>query len=249
MSEILKITNLSKNFGGMKALDNVNVNFKKNTLSAIIGPNGAGKTTLFNVICGSLKSNTGQILFNDTNITNLPTHKISRLGLGRTLQVKSIFNNLSVRENLYIALQSSRGVFRLSNSLSCEKEINDELLQISDLFNLKDKLDADAGSLSHGDISIIEMAIALCLKPNFLLLDEPICGMGPSETEQTIKIIKKLSKTTDILIIEHDMEAVFSLAEDIVVMSQGSIIAHGTPEQISKDEKVINTYLGEEEEV
>ena len=247
MSEILKITNLSKNFGGMKALDNINVNIKKNTLSAIIGPNGAGKTTLFNVICGSLKSNTGKILFNETNITNLPTHKISKLGLGRTLQVKSIFNNLSVRENLYIALQSSRGVFRLNNSLSCENEIKDELLQISDLFNLKDKLDAQAGSLSHGDISIIEIAIALCLKPKFLLLDEPICGMGPSETEQTIKIIKKLSETTDILIIEHDMEAVFSLAEDIIVMSQGSIIAHGPPEQISKDKKVINTYLGEEE--
>ena len=246
---MIKIKGLSKSYNNNEVLKEIKMEFSSGKVSGIVGENGAGKTTLFNVICGSLKSNTGQILFNDTNITNLPTHKISRLGLGRTLQVKSIFNNLSVRENLYIALQSSRGVFRLSNSLSCEKEINDELLQISDLFNLKDKLDADAGSLSHGDISIIEMAIALCLKPNFLLLDEPICGMGPSETEQTIEIIKKLSKTTDILIIEHDMEAVFSLAEDIVVMSQGSIIAHGTPEQISKDEKVINTYLGEEEEV
>ena len=127
-------------------------------------------------------------------------------------------------------------------------EIQDEIIRISELLNLNNKLNLIAGSLSHGDISVIEIAIALCLKPNFLLLDEPICGMGPSETEQTIKIIRNLSKTVDILIIEHDMDAVFSLAQDIVVMSQGSVIASGTPEQISKDEKVISTYLGEEDE-
>ena len=248
MSEILKIKNVNKNFGGLKALDNVNMNIKKNTLSAIIGPNGAGKTTLFNVICGNLKSNTGNIVFNEKDITNLPTHKISRLGLCRTLQVKSIFDNLSVRDNLNIALQSSRGVFKLNNSSFCENEIKIELMRISELLNLVDKLDKIAGSLSHGDISVIEIAIALCLRPNFLLLDEPICGMGPAETEQTIKIIRNLSKSIDILIIEHDMDAVFSLAEDIIVMSQGTVLASGTPEQISKNEKVISTYLGEEED-
>tara|TARA_B100000212_G_scaffold295100_1_gene238056 strand:- start:285 stop:1031 length:747 start_codon:yes stop_codon:yes gene_type:complete len=248
MNEILQIKNVNKNFGGLKALNNVNINIKKNTLSAIIGPNGAGKTTLFNIICGNLKSNTGNIIFNNKNITNFPTHKISKLGLCRTLQVKSIFNNLTVKDNLYIALQSNKGIFKLNNSPSCEREIQDEIIRISELLNLNNKLNLIAGSLSHGDISVIEIAIALCLKPNFLLLDEPICGMGPSETEQTIKIIRNLSKTVDILIIEHDMDAVFSLAQDIVVMSQGSVIASGTPEQISKDEKVISTYLGEEEE-
>ncbi len=248
MNEILQIKNVNKNFGGLKALNNVNINIKKNTLSAIIGPNGAGKTTLFNIICGNLKSNTGNIIFNNNDITNLPTHKISKLGLCRTLQVKSIFNNLTVKENLYIALQSNKGIFKLNNSLSCENEIQDEMIRISELLNLNNKLNLIAGSLSHGDISVIEIAIALCLKPNFLLLDEPICGMGPSETEQTIKIIRNLSKTIDILIIEHDMDAVFSLAKDIVVMSQGTVIANGTPEQISKDEKVISTYLGEEDE-
>ena len=190
----------------------------------------------------------GNIIFNNNDITNLPTHKISKLGLCRTLQVKSIFNNLTVKENLYIALQSNKGIFKLNNSLSCENEIQDEMIRISELLNLNNKLNLIAGSLSHGDISVIEIAIALCLKPNFLLLDEPICGMGPYETEQTIKIIRNLSKTIDILIIEHDMDAVFSLAKDIVVMSQGTVIANGTPEQISKDEKVISTYLGEEDE-
>ena len=248
MNEILQIKNVNKNFGGLKALNNVNINIKKKTLSAIIGPNGAGKTTLFNIICGNLKSNTGNIIFNNNDITNLPTHKISKLGLCRTLQVKNIFNNLTVKENLYIALQSNKGIFKLNNSLSCENEIQDEMIRISELLNLNNKLNLIAGSLSHGDISVIEIAIALCLKPNFLLLDEPICGMGPSETEQTIKIIRNLSKTIDILIIEHDMDAVFSLAKDIVVMSQGTVIANGTPEQISKDEKVISTYLGEEDE-
>ena len=140
-----------------------------------------------------------------------------------------------MKDNLYIALQSNKGIFKLNNSPSCEREIQDEIIRISELLNLNNKLNLIAGSLSHGDISVIEIAIALCLKPNFLLLDEPICGMGPSETEQTIKIIRNLSKTVDILIIEHDMDAVFSLAQDIVVMSQGSVIASGTPEQISKD--------------
>jgi branched-chain amino acid transport system ATP-binding protein len=244
---MLKITNLNKSFGGLKAVDQVNLNIDRIGITAIIGPNGAGKTTLFNIITGCLNPSSGSIVFENNNISNLSTNAIAKLGISRTLQVKSVFANLTVEENLSTALQRKLGFFKIKNNKRDIALIKSEVLRISTMLKINDKLNLVSSSLSYGDICLLEIAIAIISKPKLLMLDEPLCGMGPSETTETIKIIKNLSQEVKILIIEHDMEAVFALADNIIVMANGSILVEGKPEEIKKNPKVISTYLGEEE--
>lgn len=244
---MLKITNLNKSFGGLKAVDQVNLNIDRIGITAIIGPNGAGKTTLFNIITGCLNPSSGSIVFDNNNISNLSTNAIAKLGISRTLQVKSVFANLTVEENLSTALQRKLGFFKIKNNKRDIALIKSEVLRISTMLKINDKLNLVSSSLSYGDICLLEIAIAIISKPKLLMLDEPLCGMGPSETTETIKIIKNLSQEVKILIIEHDMEAVFALADNIIVMANGSILVEGKPEEIKKNPKVISTYLGEEE--
>ena len=245
---VLSIVGLTKRFGGLTAVDNLSLAFAPKRLHAIIGPNGAGKTTLFNLISGFLPSDEGRVFFAGQEITRLKPHRISRLGISRTLQVKSVFNQLSVADNLWITAQAKRGVlnpFRPTSSYRESCEIVERVLEELGLTALANQL---AGTLSYGDVALLEIGMAIAAEPKLLLLDEPTCGMSPAETERTAVKIRELAQTIDIVLIEHDMEVVFDIADDITVMAQGAILASGSPKEIAADERVREAYLGRPED-
>lgn len=245
---LIEIDDVSKRFGGLKALDSVNMSLAPRKLHAIIGPNGAGKTTLFNVITGTLPASSGRIRFQGQDITEETVHAISRLGLARTLQIKSVFSNLTVRENLWIAAQSRDGVFApFKNWRRCRRanERADQVLEELGLVNLADQT---AANLSYGDLALLEIGLAAATDPRLMLLDEPICGMGPAETEQTVAKIKEIAQRIEIIIIEHDIEVVFNIADEITVMTNGYVLATGTPDEISSHPEVRAAYLGEDDD-
>ncbi len=244
---VLEIANVEKHFGGLAALDGVNVSIESGKLTAIIGPNGAGKTTLFNVITGILPASAGLVKFQGQEITGQPVHEISKLGLARTLQIKSVFSGMTVRENLWIAAQSRDGVFKPFQPASKSKHANETADRVCEELGLSALANQEASNLSYGDIALLEIGLALATEPKLLLLDEPICGMGPAETEQTVEKIQSLSKQIDIVIIEHDIEVVFDISEDIIVMNLGKVLARGTPEEIAKDTEVRTAYLGDDD--
>ena len=245
---ILSIEHVSKRFGGLSAIDQASMTFEADKLNAVIGPNGAGKTTLFNVICGLLPPTSGRIRFLGADITGLPVHRIARRGLARTLQIKSVFNAMTVRENLWIAAQSQRGVFNaFANARAyprTEAQV-DAVLRELDMVHLADQ---QAANLSYGDVALLEIGLALASDPKLLLLDEPICGMGPAETERTVETIQRIAKRIAVIVIEHDMEVVFNIADEIVVMANGSVLAHGTPASIAADAAVRSAYLGDDDD-
>ena len=245
MSEpILRIEKLTKRFGGLVAVDNVSIALPSGRLHAIIGPNGAGKTTLFILVSGFLPADQGRVFFGDREITGLKAHEISRLGVKRTLQVKSVFNQLSVADNLWITAQTRFSVlhpFRSAQRYVATQERVDRTLE---RFGLTQFASRQAGTLSYGDVALLEMAMAVIAEPRLLLLDEPICGMSPAETERAVHTIRDLAKTIDVVIIEHDMEVVFEIADDITVMAQGAVLASGSPKEIAADERVREAYLG-----
>ena len=245
---ILSIAGLTKRFGGLTAVDGVTLEVASGRLHAIIGPNGAGKTTFFNLISGFLPADSGRISFNGKDITGLKPHRISRLGIARTLQVKSVFSQLTVSDNLWITAQAQRGVmnpFRATTSYreTCQKV--ERVLEQLELGALANRL---AGTLAYGDVALLEIGMAMIAEPQLLLLDEPICGMSPAETERTVVRIRELAKSVDIILIEHDMEVVFEIADDITVMAQGAILASGSPAAIAADERVREAYLGRPED-
>jgi len=245
---ILSVRGLTKRFGGLTAVDDVDVDFDSGRLHAIIGPNGAGKTTFFNLISGFLRPDEGRVEFDGHDITGLKTHQISKLGMARTLQIKSVFNQLSVRENVWIAAQARLPwlhPFRPVTRFKATDEKVDRLLEEVGLTRLAER---QAGTLSYGDMALLELGIALAAEPRLLLLDEPICGMSPQETAHTVAKVVELSKSIDIILIEHDMEVVFDIAEDIVVMAQGAVLARGTAKEIAADERVREAYLGLDED-
>lgn len=244
---VLEFTNVEKHFGGLVALDGVNAAVESGKLTAIIGPNGAGKTTLFNVITGIIPASAGQLKFQGKDITGKPVHEISRLGLARTLQIKSVFNGMTVRENLWIAAQSRDGVFKPFQRASKSKRANETADRICEELGLSAFANQEASNLSYGDIALLEIGLALATEPKLLLLDEPICGMGPAETEQTVEKIQELAKRIDIVIIEHDIEVVFDISEDIIVMNLGQILARGAPKEIANDVAVRAAYLGDDD--
>lgn len=249
MSEaILRTENLTKRFGGLTATDNLSLSLSGGRLQAIIGPNGAGKTTLFNLISGILKPDSGRVFFRDRDITGLRPHEISRLGIKRTMQIKSVFNQLSVMENLWITRQASQRFlhpFRPASRDMATRERVDQTLEQIGMAALAHRI---AGTLSYGDVAMLEIGMALISDPQLLLLDEPICGMSPAETERAVAKIRELARTIDIIIIEHDMEVVFGIADDITVLAQGAILAIGSPEEISNNERVLEAYLGRPED-
>lgn len=249
MTALLEIKSLAKHFGGLKALDGVEMTLEPGRLHAIIGPNGAGKTTLFNVMTGTLPATLGKVLFHGKDITGLSPHRISKIGLARTLQIKSVFDSMSVEDNIWIAAESRRGVFRPFTKLREDRETAEKVEAVLEETGLVGIRNEVAGTLSYGDVALLEIGIALATEPRLLLLDEPICGMGPAETKDTIRRIRTLSKRVDVVIIEHDMPAVFDLADTITVMVQGQVLAQGTPEEIAKHAGVREAYLGDEEVV
>tara|TARA_Y100001936_G_C15955751_1_gene602764 strand:- start:368 stop:1111 length:744 start_codon:yes stop_codon:yes gene_type:complete len=243
---MLKINNLKKSFGGIVATDNVNLELKKQTINAIIGPNGAGKTTLFNLITGKLKTDAGSVFIEDREITNLDETETTHIGIARAFQITNIFPNLTVYESIKLALLSKKN--GLNNMWTRFKDHNinsdaDDIMKLAGLIKSKNLVSSE---LSHGDQKLLDIALALCLKPKLLLLDEPTAGMGPEERWKMIDRIKELWKKTQItiLFIEHDMDIVFGIAQKIFVLQQGAILAAGKPKDIKKNQKVIKAYLG-----
>jgi branched-chain amino acid transport system ATP-binding protein len=249
MSEpVLRTENLTKRFGGLVAVDNLNISLPGGRLHAIIGPNGAGKTTFFNLISGLLKSDGGRVFFHGRDITGLRPHQISRLGIKRTLQIKSVFPQLSVAENLWITGQAGQSFLHPFRAASSDRAAWEKVERTLEQIGLAALAKRAAGTLSYGDVALLEIGMALISEPKLLLLDEPTCGMSPAETERAVQKIRELARTIDIVIIEHDMEVVFGIASDITVMAQGSILASGTPKQIADDERVREAYLGRPED-
>ena len=246
---VLRTENLTKRFGGLTAVDNLSLSLAGGRLQAIIGPNGAGKTTFFNLVSGLLVADGGRVFFHGRDITGLKPHEISRLGIKRTLQIKSVFPQLSVAENLWITRTGGTAISasvprRLARSRDTRESVEQTLEQIG----LTALAQRQAGTLSYGDVALLEIGMALISEPRLLLLDEPTCGMSPAETERAVAKIRELARTIDIVIIEHDMEVVFGIADDITVMAQGAILASGSPEEIAADERVREAYLGRPED-
>jgi branched-chain amino acid transport system ATP-binding protein len=249
MSEpILRTEHLTKRFGGLTAVDDLSLSLARGQLHAIIGPNGAGKTTFFNLISGLLPVSSGRVFFDGQEITGLRPHQISRLGIKRTLQIKSVFNQLTVADNLWVTRQAGKRFlhpFRAASRDVDTRERVDQTLEAIGMTALAGRL---AGTLSYGDVALLEIGMALISEPRLLLLDEPTCGMSPAETARAVAKIRELTHKVEIVIIEHDMEVVFEIADDITVLAQGAILASGTPSEISVDERVREAYLGQPED-
>ncbi len=244
----LEVRGLNKAFGGLTAVRDVTFVAGQGLVTSVIGPNGAGKTTLFNLITGYLRADAGKVLYQGEDITQLPSYKIVRKGIGRSFQIVNIFPMLTVFENVQVALISRLG--KSPNFVSRAKNIGrEEVTEILATVGLSSQADSMAGTLSYGDQRIMEIAIALASRPSLLLLDEPTAGMGPQETLTTGQLIKSLAQKhgLTILLVEHDMEVVFSVSDVIVVMHQGEAIAMGKPQEIRENEKVVKIYLGDVE--
>jgi len=243
--EIIKTENLTKSFGGLVAVNHVNLGIEENRLTSIIGPNGAGKTTLFNLLTGLMKSDVGKIYLRGEDITDYPPHRITKEGIARSFQILNIFSEVTVFENVRIAVQAERGHgLELLSSIYSLEEVNDKTFEIIKAIGLSGKENILARNLSYGDRRILEIGIALASNPKILLLDEPTSGMASRETGRMTDFIKSLAKGLTTILIEHDMNIVLSISEHIVVLHQGKVIAEGTPEAIRKNDEVQEAYLG-----
>ncbi|APX88852.1 ABC transporter ATP-binding protein [Brevirhabdus pacifica] len=247
---ILEVKGVGKRFGGLQALGNVNLSVAENTVHAIIGPNGAGKSTLLNCLVGKLIPDTGSVTFQGESVLGRKPHEINQMGISRVFQTPEIFGDLTVFENVMIPCFAKRdGAFRMHayESVKDEVEIREKARLILDDVNMLEKRDMIAASLSRGDKRRLEMAMCLVQEPKLLLLDEPTAGMARADTNNTIDLLKHIKATRDITmaIIEHDMHVVFSLAERITVLAQGTPLVEDTPENIKGHPKVKEAYLGE----
>jgi branched-chain amino acid transport system ATP-binding protein len=244
---LLQVENVSKRFGDLIAVDGVSMTVEQGELRAVIGPNGAGKTTFFNLISGFLTPSSGKIVFDGKDVTKLlPAQRVWR-GMARTFQITEVFPELTTRENLRIAVEVAAG-YRLKTWLSrdLDGEVRARVIDLLEMSGLADKADRLVGELSHGDQRATEIMMALALKPRLLLLDEPTAGMGDQETYDITQLIRKLHRTQNltIVLIEHDMRVVFHLADRIMVLAEGALLAEGTPAEIAKNEAVQTAYLG-----
>ncbi len=246
---LLKVENLRKSFGGVSATDNLDLAVEPLGVHAVIGPNGAGKTTLISQLSGALKPDSGRILFDGRDITALPAPARSALGLARTFQITSIFHEFTALDNVAMAVQAHDGhSFRFWRAARGEARLRDPARQALDLVGLGDRADVTARDMSHGEHRQLEIAMALAGKPTMLLLDEPMAGMGPEESSLMVEILKGLKGKLTILLIEHDMDAVFALADRISVLVYGRAIASGTVDEIRANPDVRTAYLGADEE-
>ncbi|MFA5914661.1 MAG: ABC transporter ATP-binding protein [Burkholderiales bacterium] len=244
---LLKVQNVSRHFGSLVAVNGVSLTVEPGELRAVIGPNGAGKTTFFNLISGFFPPTSGTIVFDGRDITALPPHKRVGLGMARTFQITQIFPELSVRENLRIPVEVAAGL-RLRPWLSrdADGELRARVIDLLEMGGLTDKADRLVGELSHGDQRATEIMMSLALKPRLLLLDEPTAGMGDQETYDITRLIRRLHKEQglSIVLIEHDMRVIFHLADRIMVLAEGAVLAEGTPDEIGANEVVQAAYLG-----
>lgn len=249
MSDILEIRNLCKSFGGLLATDDVSLSVHESEIHALIGPNGAGKSTLINQLCGEMASNSGSVHMAGRDITRMAEPERVAMGLSRTFQIASLLETSTVRENVGLAVQAHMGgSMRIWDRQSARRDVwskADEMLGKSLLAN---RADIRVEDLSHGEKKQLELVMALAGKPSLLLLDEPMAGLGQFESQQMIEMLNSLRGTCAMLLVEHDMEAVYALADRISVLVYGRIIMTGTGEQIRQDSTVREAYLGAEDE-
>lgn len=247
---ILEVKDVSKNFGGLKALSNVNLSVVENTVHAIIGPNGAGKSTLLNCFVGKLIPDTGSVMFDGQSVLGRKPYEINQMGISRVFQTPEIFGDLTVIENMLIPIFAKRdGSFRMHalETVANEAGVIEQAEQMLEEMNMADKRHMHSASLSRGDKRRLEIGMCLSQEPRLLLLDEPTAGMARADTNNTIDLLKRIKDERDITIaiIEHDMHVVFSLAERITVLAQGTPLVEDTPENIKIHPKVREAYLGE----
>ncbi len=250
MTPMLEVRQATKMFGQLRAVQDVSLTVAPGELRAIIGPNGAGKTTFFNMITGFFPPTTGQIFFDGADVTALPVARRVGRGMARTFQITEIFPELTVRENIRVAVESALHLrMRLWLGAAMKAKVDAGIEEVMELTGLSGKADRLVGELAHGDQRAAEIAMTLTLKPRLLLLDEPTAGMGEQETYQVANLVRRLHRNSryTIVLIEHDMRVVFNLADHITVLAEGRLLADGTPQQIAADPAVQEAYLGKAE--
>jgi len=239
----LAVEDLTVSFDGFKAIDNLTLYIDKNELRVIIGPNGAGKTTLLDLICGKTKASAGSIKFRNEELTKLPEHTRVRRGIGRKFQTPSIYENLTVFQNLEVSFPKGRSVLG-ALFFKCSDEVKARVQVVAEEVGLADALPMEAGLLSHGQKQWLEIGMLLMQEPELLMLDEPIAGMSARERELTAELLQRICKNRSVIVIEHDMDFVKQIAHKVTVMHQGKILAEGSMEKVQNDPKVIDVYLG-----
>ena len=247
MAALLEIRELTRDFGRLRAVDNVDLDIQEGELTAIIGPNGAGKTTLYNLITGRFRPTKGSIRFMGEEISRLSPPDILRRGIGRSFQITNVFPSLTVLENVRIAAIVRMGRHRRwFRGIEGDEELHEACVQVLRMVGLESLWDRPVHSLSHGDRRLVEVAIVLATGPRLVLLDEPTAGMNPEETRRMVELVRRLHQQTGMtfLLTEHDMDVVFSISQRIVVMHRGRVLADGTPEQIRANPEVRAAYLG-----
>lgn len=243
---VLEISNLVKNFGALRATDGVTIDLRPGEIHALIGPNGAGKSTLIHQICGTLRQDSGSIRFAGHDISSLGVAERARLGLGRTFQVSSLAPEFSALRNVMLAVQARQGSsFRFFKPVMADKTLIDEAMAMLDRVGLSARARIPSAELSHGERRQLEIAMALALGSKAFLLDEPMAGMGPEGSKSLTRFLDTLRQEAPILLVEHDMDAVFALADRISVLVYGRVIATGTVEEIRRDPTVRTAYLGD----
>jgi branched-chain amino acid transport system ATP-binding protein len=247
---LLAIEGLTKRFGGVVASDGIALDVRPGELHAVIGPNGAGKTTLIGELTGEVTPDAGRIYFDGADVTGLPVYTRSALGLARSFQVTSLFLNFTALDNVALAVQAQAGhSFRFWRKARDERALREPARAALDRVGLGNRAEVVAASLSHGEQRQLEIAMALANKPRLLLLDEPMAGLGADESARMVKLLRELKREFPILLVEHDMEAVFALADRITVLVYGRVIASDLPARVRANEEVRQAYLGEQEAV
>ena len=254
-NKYLEVTNLKKSFGGLKAVDVQSLNLNRNELTSIIGPNGAGKTTFFDLISGFQDSDEGKVYLNKKNITRSQPYSIARLGMIRTFQLTKVFDRMTVLENMMFSASSvnndsfMKSLIRLPSQKTTEKNIKEKSFEIMKDLNIDHMANSYARELSGGQKKLLELGRSIVNGPSILLLDEPLAGVNPKLAEEILQIILNLSeKGISILMVEHNIEAVMKISQRVIVLAEGMVIADDIPENVRTDEKVIEAYLGSENE-
>ena len=254
-NKYLEVTNLKKSFGGIKAVDVENLNLNRNELTSIIGPNGAGKTTFFDLISGFQDSDEGKVYLNNKNISKSQPYAIARLGMIRTFQLTKVFDRMTVLENMMFSASTVnndsflKSLAKLPSQKTTEKKIRDKSFEIMKELNIDHMASSYAREMSGGQKKLLELGRSIINNPSVLLLDEPLAGVNPKLAEEILQIILNLAgKGISILMVEHNIEAVMKISERVIVLAEGKVIADSTPENIRTDEKVIEAYLGSENE-
>lgn len=242
---VLKLEHIRKNFGQIKATDNVDLSVEEGEIHALIGPNGAGKTTLINQIAGNFFQDSGKIIFCGQDISRMSAHKRALAGLSRTFQISSIFDDMTVFENVALSVQATKGhSFRFFKNAGAYSDIRKKAWEYLEITGLTDIAGEMSSRVSYGEKNKIELAMALASNPKLILLDEPASGMSIGDSIELINLLKKIKGSQSILLVEHDMDVIFSLADRISVLVYGKILATGTPEEVKNNSEVLEAYLG-----